>query len=189
MKVLVIDNYDSFTYNLVHDLERDFSIEVDVLRNDEIRDVNWMDYQRVVLSPGPGLPNESADLMWALSQLETLNIPVLGICLGLQAMVEHTGGELYNLSQVRHGVPLEVKLNPNESLFKNFSEKTVVGLYHSWAAKAEVLPVDWEIVATSEEGVIMGIRHRLLPWVAVQFHPESVLTSNGKSMLQNWLDA
>ncbi|GGH75681.1 anthranilate synthase component II [Phaeocystidibacter marisrubri] len=187
MKMLLIDNYDSFTFNLVHDLERvSTEVSVQVLRNDALEGVDFTMFDRIVLSPGPGLPSESGALMSALEEIRNLKIPVLGICLGLQAMVEITGGRLYNLKSVRHGVPFTVELS-DSNLFAEIPHKTEVGLYHSWAAVESELPADWKVLGRSEEGVIMAIQHTTLPWVAFQFHPESILTKFGRVFLSNWV--
>lgn len=187
MKILIIDNYDSFTFNLVHDLERvSADVSVSVIRNDELKSFDFSSFDRIVLSPGPGLPAESGDLMKALKEIEILKIPVLGICLGLQAMVEITGGSLYNLSSVRHGVPFSINLEQTP-LFEGIPSPTEVGLYHSWAAVESCIPREWNILSKSQEGVIMALQHTTLPWVALQFHPESILTKFGRKFLENWV--
>lgn len=188
MHILLIDNYDSFTYNLVHDLERLDYVRVTVLRNDVLQEVQWSDYDAVVISPGPGLPSESGGTMNALAELDKTSVPVLGICLGLQAMVEHSGGSIYNLKEVRHGVPVNVRRAHRSEVLTGIPESFEVGLYHSWAARRESLSQDWIINLLSDEEVVMGIEHRTLPWKAFQFHPESILTPNGRSILHRWVE-
>ncbi|NVK04675.1 MAG: aminodeoxychorismate/anthranilate synthase component II [Flavobacteriia bacterium] len=187
MRILIIDNYDSFTFNLKHDLERIDEVEVDVVRNDVLDFNSFSDYDRIVLSPGPGLPEESGQLMEAIHRLKDMQIPVLGVCLGLQALVQYTGGKLYNLGTVRHGISFPSKVDVNDSLYRDLSENQKFGMYHSWAAQ-KPLNDEWRISAESEEGIIMSIRHIDLPWVAVQYHPESVLSPNGRLILKNWIE-
>lgn len=189
MRILVIDNFDSFTYNLVHDLERiDPSIHVEVVRNNELKTVNWLEYNKIVLSPGPGLPNEAGDLMWAIQEISQKQIPILGVCLGLQALVELSGGSLYNLKEVRHGESMEIVLEKH-ALFFGIQSPTRVGLYHSWAADLENNSDQWHVIGKSVEGVIMALEHKSLPWIAFQFHPESVLSKDGRRFLENWVKA
>lgn len=187
MRILIIDNYDSFTFNLKHDLERVEGVDVDVVRNDELDFHQFESYDRIVLSPGPGLPNEAGQLMDALEHLKKIDIPVLGVCLGLQAMVENSGGEIYNLGTVRHGVSFPAKADVDDNLYRGLKSEQRFGLYHSWAA-LKPLSKEWKITAESEEGIIMSIRHTSLPWVAVQYHPESVLSPNGRLILKNWIE-
>ncbi len=187
MRILLIDNYDSFTYNLVHDLERIANLHVEVLRNDELHHLR-MDFDAYVISPGPGLPNESGNLMTFMSKLANSNAPVLGVCLGFQAMVEHSGGSLYNLNHVRHGMPFPLEVLETSPLYINTPLSQEVGLYHSWAVKRKTLPSEWLISAQSSEGVVMSAHHHTLPWIGVQFHPESILTTNGKEILKNWVN-
>lgn len=187
MRILIIDNYDSFTFNLKHDLERVEGVHAEVLRNDELKGVTFSQYDRIVLSPGPGLPHESGQLLDTLAQIKSLKIPVLGVCLGLQAMVVMEGGELYNLGTVRHGVAYPSNVDTSDNLYAHLESNQLFGLYHSWAAKGP-LNESWKVTAESEEGIIMSIRHSELPWVGVQYHPESVLTDNGRVILKNWLE-
>lgn len=189
MRILVIDNYDSFTYNLVHDLGRvDSAIEITVIRNDDDLSEPLNSYHAVVISPGPGLPEESGKTLAYLAELKTNRIPVLGVCLGLQAMVISTGGKLYNLESVKHGVPGKIQCIPCP-LYANLKAEMEVGLYHSWAADSASLPSAWTLTAKTSDGVIMSIEHTQLPWSAVQYHPESVLTPDGREILSNWIKA
>jgi anthranilate synthase component 2 len=188
MKVLILDNYDSFTYNLFHYF-KGYTPEVTVKRNDEITGEALEEYSHIVISPGPGLPQNAGILMDVLDRYSTSK-PILGICLGLQAIVEHFGGELYNQKIVKHGLQEEIDvLNNASGLFKGFDNSIHVGLYHSWAAKKENLPQELEITAKGKTGVIMAIEHKTLPISAVQFHPESILTPSGKQIIKNWIEA
>lgn len=187
MKVLILDNYDSFTYNLFHYLNG-FTSDVTVKRNDEISVEEVDTYSHLVISPGPGLPKDAGILTEILSRYSDSK-PILGICLGLQAIVEHFGGKLYNQKNVKHGLQEEIQLLKTESgLFKDFNPSINVGLYHSWAAQKESLPEEIEITAEGKTGVIMALEHKTLPISAVQFHPESILTPKGKQIIKNWID-
>ena len=186
MKILILDNYDSFTYNLLHYVES-FDVECSVVRNDEV-DLNDVDsYDKVIISPGPGLPAASGRLMEFIDRCAGRK-PLLGICLGLQGIVEHFGGSLYQMERVSHGVPLACAVvDQNEELFKNVPAKFEAGMYHSWAAERKDLPEELIITAEGDNKVIMGIRHRSLDIRALQFHPESIMTPEGKKMIGNWL--
>ncbi|WP_411274763.1 anthranilate synthase component II [Daejeonella sp.] len=186
MNILVIDNYDSFTFNLVH-LLHETGHQATVWRNDkfELADVNAFD--KILLSPGPGIPSESG-LLLEVIRTYSASKSILGICLGLQAIGEVFGGELYNLSRPVHGRATEIKvLNTEEKLFRNCPIEFRVGRYHSWALRNDNVPAAIEITATDADGVIMALRHRTLDVRGVQFHPESVLTEHGKTLISNWL--
>lgn len=186
MDILVIDNYDSFTFNLVH-LLNETGHEATVWRNDKFKlaDVNAFD--KILLSPGPGVPSESG-LLLDVIRTYSASKSILGICLGLQAIGEVFGGELYNLSRPVHGRATEIKvLDTDEKLFKNCPREFKVGRYHSWAVKNDNVPADIEVTAIDIDGVIMALRHRTLDVRGVQFHPESVLTEHGKLLISNWL--
>jgi anthranilate synthase component II len=188
MKLLVFDNYDSFTYNLVHMIEKITGIEPDVFRNDKIPLDKIADYDKILLSPGPGLPSESGILIELIKTYASTK-SIFGVCLGLQAMAEAFGGNLENLESVYHGVATDVKVtDSNELLFKNMAAVFQAGRYHSWVAEKNSLPDCFKITAESEEGLIMGIRHKQFDLSAVQFHPESILTTNGEKILTNWLN-
>lgn len=187
MKILVIDNYDSFVYNLVHYLE-EFSSEVVVLRNDEVILSEVASYDKLLLSPGPGIPDE-AGLLKEIIRTYAGKIPMLGVCLGQQAIMEVFGGSLENLSRVYHGVATEIsRCVEDEILYQNIPEKFNVGRYHSWVVGKE-LPAVLEATSYDHHGNIMSLRHREYDIRAVQFHPESVLTPEGKQMIQNWISA
>ena len=186
--ILVIDNYDSFTYNLVHYLE-DLNCKVTVLRNDEFDLYEVEKYDKILLSPGPGLPSE-AGLLKAVIQKYASTKSILGVCLGQQAIGEVFGGSLKNLEKVYHGVASNIQITvDNELLYNNLEKNIEVGRYHSWVISKENFPVDLEITSVDENGEIMSIRHRVYDVKGVQFHPESVLTPQGKKILENWVNS
>lgn len=188
MKILVLDNYDSFTYNLVHYLKELSGLKVDVYRNDEISldDVN--SYDKILLSPGPGVP-DSAGIMKDLIARYGATKSIMGVCLGCQAISEVYGGSIYNLNKVFHGVCTPIKkLDQDELLFNGISDVFDAGRYHSWVVKKVDLPDTLIITSEDEEGEIMGIRHKTHDVRGVQFHPESILTPEGKKMIRNWLE-
>ena len=186
MKILLIDNYDSFTYNLVHYLEAQ-GADVIVVRNDAIPFASINDFDKIVLSPGPGLPKDAGGQP-KLIELAAHAKPILGVCLGFQALVEFFGGSIYNQEKVKHGVAEECSVDNSAALFEGIPSGINVGLYHSWAAKKENFPVSLNITAQSSSGVIMAFEHINLPVCGVQFHPESVLTEHGKKMIRNFLE-
>ena len=186
-KILVIDNYDSFTYNLVHYLE-DLGCEVTVKRNDKltIKEVDLFD--KIVLSPGPGIPDE-AGLIKEIIAVYAPTKSILGVCLGQQAIGEVFGGSLKNLENVYHGVATNITLAvEDENLFKGLNKTFKVGRYHSWVVNTN-LPDCLEATSFDENGQIMSLRHRVYDVKGVQYHPESVLTPNGKKILKNWVNA
>lgn len=186
-KIVIIDNYDSFTYNLVHYFEA-INCEVTVYRNDEFELDELQNFDKIVLSPGPGLPSEAGLLMQVIATYFKSK-SILGICLGQQAIGEFFGGKLRQLSTVKHGVNSTIKtLVLDEILFKNLPENLVVGRYHSWVVDQN-LPEVLEATSIDEDGEIMSLRHRNFDVKGVQFHPESILTPEGKIMLQNWIEA
>ena len=185
MKIIVIDNYDSFTYNLVHYLE-DLNAEVTVYRNDEFELSELEKFDKILLSPGPGIPDE-AGLLKQVIQKYAPTKSILGICLGLQAIGEVFGGTLSNLDKVYHGVATNVKtVVDDEILFEGLGKEFEVGRYHSWVVDAS-LPDVLEATSYDENGQVMSLRHKKYDVRGVQFHPESVLTPNGKKMLENWV--
>lgn len=187
MKILLLDNYDSFTYNIAHYLRELTGSPVPVIRNDQIRLEEVDAYDAVVLSPGPGLPVDAGIMNEVIRKYAPLK-KILGICLGMQAIGEVFGGSLLNLPSVFHGVATTATiLTANEILFRGLPEKIEVGRYHSWVVNERNLPEDLEITAIDESGRIMALRHRKYDVRGVQFHPESVLTPDGKAMLRNWL--
>nr|WP_321236084.1 aminodeoxychorismate/anthranilate synthase component II [uncultured Psychroserpens sp.] len=185
MKVLVIDNYDSFTYNLVHYLE-DLNCEVTVKRNDKLRLEEVNAFQKIVLSPGPGIPDE-AGLLKDIIKTYAATKSILGVCLGQQAIGEVFGGSLINLDEVFHGVATKVDITVDDELLFKGMEKTIeVGRYHSWVVNAN-LPDQLEATSFDENGQVMSLRHKIYDVKGVQYHPESVLTPNGKQILENWV--
>ena len=188
MKILVIDNYDSFTYNLVHYLE-DLNCEVTVYRNDEFDIDEVKKFDKILLSPGPGIPDE-AGLLKEVIKTYSPTKSILGVCLGQQAIGEVFGGSLINLEKVYHGVATNVNiLVDDETLFEGLEKQIEVGRYHSWVVNAEDFPESLEITSLDENGQIMSIRHKKYDVRGVQFHPESVLTPDGKKMLENWVSS
>ena len=184
-KILVIDNYDSFTYNLVHYLE-DLNCEVTVYRNDEFDIDEIAIFDKIVLSPGPGIPDE-AGLLKAVIAKYAPTKSILGVCLGQQAIGEVFGGTLSNLDKVYHGVATMIKTSvDDELLFEGLGNEFEVGRYHSWVVDAE-LPEVLEATSFDENGQVMSLRHKTYDVRGVQFHPESVLTPNGKKILENWV--
>ena len=185
-KVLVIDNYDSFTYNLVHYLE-DLDCEVIVKRNDKLTLDEVDAFEKIVLSPGPGIPDE-AGLLKQIIEAYAPTKSILGVCLGQQAIGEVFGGTLENLDNVYHGVATEITLSvDDESLFDGLGKTFEVGRYHSWVVNAN-LPESLEATSFDENGQIMSLRHKVYDVKGVQYHPESVLTPNGKKILKNWIN-
>lgn len=191
MKILVLDNHDSFTYNLVHLVEKITNENVDVYLNDEI-DLNKVKYyDKIILSPGPGIPEE-AGLLLPLIKRYAPTKSILGVCLGHQAIAEAFGSKLINLSTVYHGVatPIKIKVQQTKSKFSLFHEldtQIQVGRYHSWVVDAENLADELETTAVDENGFIMALQHKKYDVQGVQFHPESVLTPKGETILRNWL--
>lgn len=185
MKVAVIDNYDSFTYNLVHYLE-DLGAEVTVFRNDEFDLEDLASFEKILLSPGPGIPDEAGLLKEVIKTYDKTK-DIFGVCLGLQAIGEIYGGKLTNLDTVFHGVATKISVTNDDFIFDNLSQKFEVGRYHSWVVATENLPDSLIITSTDENGEIMSLKHEHLNVRGVQFHPESVLTPNGKQILENWL--
>lgn len=186
-KILVIDNYDSFTYNLVHYLE-DLDCEVTVYRNDEFELDEIAHFDKILLSPGPGIPDEAGLLKQVIQQYGPTK-SIFGVCLGQQAIGEVYGGTLSNLDKVYHGVATNVTKSVNdELLFEGLENEFEVGRYHSWVVDAN-LPDCLEATSFDENGQVMSLRHKNYDVRGVQFHPESVLTPNGKKMLENWVKA
>ena len=185
-KIIVIDNYDSFTYNLVHYLE-DLNCEVTVYRNDEFDIEELQKFDKILLSPGPGIPDE-AGLLKEVIKTYSATKSILGVCLGQQAIAEVFGGSLINLEKVYHGVATNIKIQvQDEPLFKGLESEIEVGRYHSWVVNSTDFPEVLEITSLDENGQIMSLRHKTYDVRAVQFHPESILTPHGKKILENWV--
>lgn len=186
MKIVIIDNYDSFTYNLSH-LVKELGAEVTVLRNDQFHLEEIEAYDKIILSPGPGIPSE-AGLLLDVIRTYAGRKPILGVCLGHQAIGEAFGGRLENLSDVFHGVATPCHLVADDLIFKGLEQDFTIGRYHSWVVSREGFPECLEITAVSDEGQIMALRHRNYAIHGIQFHPESVLTPQGKTIIKNFID-
>jgi anthranilate synthase component 2 len=185
-RILVFDNYDSFTYNLVHLVEKLLQQKVEVYRNDALPLEKVAGYDKIILSPGPGVPSE-AGLLLPLIKEYAASKSILGVCLGHQAIGESFGGTLVNLSTVYHGVATPVKVLKPTGIFEGVTEPLEVGRYHSWVVSEEGFPSELEITARDDNGYIMGLRHKKYDVQGVQFHPESVLTPSGEKLMKNWL--
>lgn len=186
MKILLFDNYDSFTYNLLHIL-KELGADVEVFRNDKITLDEVDRFDKIVLSPGPGIPEEAGILLPLIRRYAPTK-SILGVCLGEQAIGEAFGAKLINLTEVHHGVCSDVRVVANDPLFNGLDRTLRVGRYHSWVVSKEDLPDCMEITAEdTEEGQIMGLRHKEYNVRGIQFHPESVLTPQGKEIIKNWL--
>ena len=185
MNIIVIDNYDSFTYNLVHYLE-ELGCEITVKRNDQVTLSEIDKFERIVLSPGPGIPKEAGLLKEIISKYSSSK-NILGVCLGHQAIAEVFGAELENLKTVYHGVATEINIIKNDTLFEDLPNPLKVGRYHSWVVDEACLPYELEIIARTTDQQIMGLRHKQFDLRGLQFHPESILTEHGSHLIQNWL--
>ena len=187
-KILLFDNYDSFTYNLVHLVEKILHIKVDVYRNDDIAMEKVREYDKIILSPGPGIPEEAGMLLPLIKEYASSK-SILGVCLGHQAIAEAFGAELINLETVFHGIATPIKiLDRNDPLYKGLDEIVEVGRYHSWIVSDKDLPGTLEITSVDENNYIMGLKHKDFDVQGVQFHPESILTPCGERIIRNWLD-
>ena len=185
MKIVIIDNYDSFTYNLSH-LVKELGAEVSVVRNDEFELEALDAFDKIILSPGPGIPSEAGLLLEVIRHYAGRK-PILGVCLGHQAIGEVFGGQLTNLSTVFHGVATAGTQLVNDYLFDGLPERITMGRYHSWVVDREGWPEALEVTALSDEGQVMALRHREMDIHGIQFHPESVLTPDGRTILENFI--
>lgn len=185
MNICIIDNYDSFTYNLSHAI-KSLGAEVTVLRNDKFNIGDLEKFDKLVLSPGPGIPSE-AGLLTEVVRHYADHKPILGVCLGEQAIGEVFGGKLVNLSEVYHGVQTPADIIANDYIFDNLPKEIKVGRYHSWVVSDEHFPAELEVTARSNEGYIMALRHKSFDVHGIQFHPESVLTPDGLTIIGNFL--
>src|ERR1035437_797005 len=188
MKILVFDNYDSFTYNLVQYLERASDAQVYVMRNDKIPLGEINKYDKILLSPGPGVPSEAGILLDVIREYAPKK-SILGVCLGQQAIGEVFGGKLINLDSVYHGVATEMEVVKEDILFKGVPKKFKAGRYHSWVVDEKSFPADLEITVKDENGYVMGLRHKKFDVRGVQFHPESILSEHGLQMIENWVES
>ena len=190
-KILVFDNYDSFTYNLVHLVAQFPNVTIDVFRNDEIPLEAVAAYDKIILSPGPGIPSEAGMLLDLIKEYAPSK-SILGVCLGHQAIGQSFGGTLVNLSNVYHGVATPILVESSTSfsrsyLFDELPDEIIVGRYHSWIISDQQFPTDLEITARDSNGYIMALQHRRFDVQGVQFHPESILTPDGEKIIRNWL--
>ena len=184
-RIIIIDNYDSFTYNLSH-LVKELGADVTVVRNDQFSLEDIEVFDKIILSPGPGIPSEAGLLLDVIRHYAGKK-PILGVCLGHQAIGEVFGAKLENLSEVFHGVATPCRIVADDLLFQGLPDELTVGRYHSWVVSRENFPECLEVTAVSNEGQIMALRHREYDVRGIQFHPESVLTPEGKEMISNWL--
>lgn len=187
MKILVLDNYDSFVYNLVHMLHNLNAGDIDVVKNDKITLEEVKQYDKILLSPGPGIPKD-AGIMPELIEKYAPSKSILGVCLGHQAIAEAFGGSLENITAPLHGVSSQIEVLEDGDLFKNLPENFTIGHYHSWVVKPEI-PEELNIIAKDELNQIMAIKHKKYKVFGVQFHPESILTEYGTEILHNWINA
>ncbi len=187
MRILVFDNYDSFTYNLVHLVKTLTDAKVDVFRNDEIPLEKVKEYDKIILSPGPGIPSEAGLLLPLITEYANSK-SILGVCLGHQAIGEAFGGKLINLDRVFHGISTPCSIDNEAALFKNLPANIEVGRYHSWIVADKSFPSDLEVTARDENGYIMAMQHKNYDVQGVQFHPESVLTPDGNRIMSNWIN-
>ena len=186
--ILIIDNYDSFTYNLIHVIRKISNCKVDVYRNDQIELDEIEKYDRIVLSPGPGLPEEAGNLLEIIKSYAG-RIPIFGVCLGHQAIGVVFGGKLQNMNRVIHGMATTINVTDTESsLFEELPKKFEAGRYHSWLVQKEDLPSCFKITSLDDEGNIMSMKHKDYDLEGVQFHPESVLTPLGEKIVENWIN-
>ena len=187
MKILLLDNHDSFTYNLAESFNKIGNPTVRVKKPEDLSVSEVKKYDKVIFSPGPGLPEEHP-VMFTILQHYGKTKSILGVCLGMQAIAVHFGGTLFNLPEIVHGKDRELSiLRPDFYLFRGIPDRTVVGLYHSWAVRLSGLPDCLEVTAVSGEGTLMALRHKKYDLCGVQFHPESIITKEGLRMLSNWI--
>ena len=187
MKLLILDNYDSFTYNLVQLIEKTSDIKYEVHKNDKITLEKVNDFDKILLSPGPGIPKD-AGILKDLIKMYAPTKSILGVCLGLQAIGEVFGAELINLETVYHGIATEINLIAEDSLFQNCPVRFTAGRYHSWAVDFKSITNDLIVTALDDEKCVMALKHRVYDVKGVQFHPESILTDNGELIIRNWIN-
>lgn len=185
-KIVIIDNYDSFTYNLSH-MVKEIGAEVEVYRNDKFQLGQLEGFDKIILSPGPGIPSEAGLVPQVIKEYAGKK-PIFGVCLGEQAIGEAFGGTLVNLGEVFHGVQTPVHIIEDDYIFEGVPTTIMAGRYHSWVVDTKDFPSCLQILALSDEGQVMALRHRTLDIRGVQFHPESVLTPEGKKIMENWIN-
>lgn len=183
--IVVIDNYDSFTYNLVHLIEQ-FDISYKVFRNDEVDWYYLDEASHILLGPGPGLPSEAGALNEIIMRYKSIK-SILGVCLGMQALLEIDGMNMVNMPTVQHGMADQIKIIKQQGIFDGLPNQVTVGRYHSWAFEPNQPMGNYAVTALGSDGFIMAVQHMALPLFGVQFHPESIMTSHGKEMLENWI--
>jgi anthranilate synthase component II len=187
MKILLFDNYDSFTYNLLHLIQSITDVTIDVFRNDAISLEEVNQYDKIILSPGPGVPQDAGLLLPLIKQYAPIK-SIFGVCLGHQAIGQSFGGQLHNLKDVYHGVATNCNItNSNATLLQGLNKNFTIGRYHSWVVDAHTVPTDMEVTAVDDDGLIMAMQHKTYDVHGVQFHPESILTPDGKIIMQNFL--
>lgn len=187
MKILLLDNYDSFTYNLYHVVRELGNLEIEVVRNDKISLEEVDKFDKIILSPGPGIPEEAGMLLPIIKKYAPTK-PILGVCLGHQAIGEAFGARIENLKQVYHGIQTPIDIVAPDPIFNGLGKELLGGRYHSWIVSNDHLPECLEITALSKEGYIMGLRHKTYNVHGIQFHPESVLTPQGKTIINNFIN-
>jgi anthranilate synthase component II len=187
-KVLVIDNYDSFTYNLVYLLRQLGNIKVDVVRNDLVKTEELKEYDKILFSPGPGIPQEAGMMCDIIREYASAK-PMLGVCLGHQAIGEVFGSKLKNLTRVFHGIATDIFLKQTDGIFKDIPKTFKAGRYHSWVIDEDHVSEQLDITATDENNLIMAVRHKKYDIQGVQFHPESILTEHSETMMSNWINS
>jgi len=185
--LLMIDNYDSFTYNLAQILEESALCDFDVIKNDEIKLLQVENYDKILLSPGPDVPSQTKMINQIIAEFYDKK-PIFGVCLGMQAIAEFFGAKLFNMHQVFHGIKEKITITEKSKIFNGLGNRQEVGLYHSWAVSEKDFPKDLRITAKSEQNIIMAIEHKNYPVFGVQFHPESYMTKNGKIIINNWIN-
>jgi len=186
-KVLLIDNYDSFTYNLAQLLDESNLCKFDIIKNDIVKIDEISEFDKILISPGPGLPENAGKLLEIIENYHKKK-SILGICLGMQGIAEFFGAELYNLEKVYHGIKANAHIvDKNEIIFKDLPDRIEVGLYHSWAVYKNLKDTELKITAISQRNIIMGISHKKYDVKGIQFHPESIMTKYGKNIIENWL--
>lgn len=187
MKILILDNYDSFTYNLFHYAEQ-FCNRVDIARNDEIALDRIQEYDKIILSPGPGLPCDAGVMPHLIARYAATK-SILGICLGMQGIVEHFGGALHNLPEVKHGLQRKCNVVAWDVVFQGVPNEFLAGRYHSWGVSPEQIGPHLKVLALDQENLVMAVRHKKYNVLGLQFHPESIMTPHGLKMIENWINA
>lgn len=186
VKLLIIDNYDSFTYNLVQLVEQVGIVDYLLVKNDELAELSTSDFDKVLVSPGPGVAKEAGQLMWFLAKVYT-RFPILGICLGHEAIGELFGAKMIQLEEPLHGIKNRAKIIVRDSIFDGIPNNFSIGHYHSWNIDEATIPNEVEVIVRDENGLNMAIRHKKLPIIGLQFHPESIMTDYGLEMIKNWI--